>query len=67
MENKTCKNKNCMKTLPADYKYKYCEACRNQQVHKVKKGLKAAAGAAVTVACLALSYISTGKINLKKK
>lgn len=56
-----------MKTLPADYKYKYCEACRNQQVHKVKKGLKAAAGAAGTVACLALSYISTGKINLKKK
>lgn len=67
MENKTCKNKKCMKVLPADYKYKYCEACRNRQVQKVKKGLKAAAGAAGTVACLALSYISTGKINLKKK
>ena len=48
MENKVCKNKNCLKPLPDGYKHKYCEACRNQQAQKVKNGLKAAAGIAGT-------------------
>lgn len=40
MENKVCKNKKCMKFLPAGYKHRYCEACRNRQAQKLKNGLK---------------------------
>lgn len=35
-EIKFCKNKKCRKVLPEDYKYKYCEACRNRQAYWVK-------------------------------
>ena len=37
---KVCKNKKCQKTLPFDYKYKYCEACRNQRADTAKGVLK---------------------------
>ena len=50
MEEKRCKNKKCMKLLPDDYKYKYCEACRNERASKVKKvctGMVTLAGAAI--------------------
>lgn len=66
MENKVCKNKKCSKPLPMGYKHKYCEACRNQQVQKVKNGFKAAAGVAGTVACVAVTVVTAGKINPKK-
>lgn len=66
MGNKVCKNKNCLKSLPDEYKHKYCEACRNQQAQKVKNGLKAAAGLAGTVACFAVTIVTAGKINPKK-
>lgn len=66
MENKVCKNKNCLKPLPDGYKHKYCEACRNQQAQKVKDGLKVAAGIAGTAACFAVTIVSAGKINPKK-
>ena len=48
------------------YKHKYCEACRNQQVHTLKKGLKAAAGVTGTVACLVVTVMTAGEIDLKK-
>lgn len=71
MKNKTdevkyCKNKDCKKVLPLGYKHKYCEACRNKQAQKVKSGLKAAAGAAGTAACIAVTIVTAGKINPKK-
>lgn len=64
MENKVCKNKNCMKTLPDGYKYKFCEACRNQQVQKVKKGLKTVVSVAGSAVCFAI--VTIGKNNSKK-
>ncbi len=66
MKNKVCKNKKCMKPLPDEYKYKYCEACRNQHAQKVKNGLKAVAGVAGTAACFAVTIVNAGKINPKK-
>ena len=55
-----------MKPLPKGYKHKYCEACRNQHAQKVKNGLKVAASLAGTAACLAVTIVTAGKINLKK-
>lgn len=66
MENKVCKNKKCLKPLPEGYKHKYCEACRNQQAQKVKSGLKAAAGVAGSVACVAVTIVTAGRVNPKK-
>ena len=66
MENKVCKNKNCMKPLPEGYKHKYCEACRNRQAQKVKNGFKTAAGIVGTAACFAVTIVTDGKINPKK-
>ena len=40
METKKCKNKKCQRPLPKEYKYKYCENCRNEQVNSVKKIIK---------------------------
>ncbi len=66
MKQNVCRNKKCMKHLPDGYKHKYCEACRNQQVHTLKKGLKAAAGVTGTVACLVVTVMTAGEIDLKK-
>lgn len=66
MENKVCKNKKCLKPLPEGYKHKCCEACRNQQAQKVKNGLKAVAGVAGSVACVAVTIVAAGKVNPKK-
>ena len=62
MENKVCKNKKCLKPLPEGYKHKYCEACRNQQAQKVKK----VARVAVSVAGVAVTIVTAGKVNPKK-
>lgn len=66
MEIKVCKNKKCLKPLPEGYTHKYCEACRNQQAQKVKNGFKAAAGIVGTVACVAVTIATAGKVNPKK-
>ena len=63
MENKVCENKKCMNFLPAGYKHRYCEACRNRQAQKLKNGLKTAGAAA---ACLAVTIVTAGRINPKK-
>lgn len=66
MENKICRNKNCMKPLPVGYKYKYCEACRNQQVQKMKNGLKIAVPCAGAAVCTIIKKVIVGKIKPKK-
>ena len=66
VEIKYCRNKKCHKPLPAGYKHKYCEACRNQQAQKAKdagKGILAGAGA---IASIAVVILTGGKINPKK-
>ena len=32
---RVCKNKKCQKVLPAGYKHRYCEACRNKHVREL--------------------------------
>lgn len=39
-EIRVCKNKKCQKVLPAGYKHKYCEACRNKHAETAKNVLK---------------------------
>ena len=61
MENKVCKK--CKKPLPEEYKYKKCESCINSQVQGVKNGIKATAGAFVSVVVV---VATKGKFNPKK-
>ena len=62
MKIEKCRNKKCQRSLPEGYKHKYCENCRNEHAKKLKDTGKAFAGVAV----LAVSILSSGKINLKK-
>lgn len=62
MEIKYCKNKKCKRLLPAGYKHKYCENCRNEHVKQIKDVGKAVAGVTVFVVGAALK----GKINHRK-
>lgn len=69
MKNKTdevkyCKSKDCKKVLSVGYKYKYCEACRNKHVEKIKKILKVVGG---TVASVAVVVLTVRKNNPKNK
>lgn len=61
---KICKNKKCQKALPFDYKYKYCEACRNQRADTAKGVLKNIGAGAVAAASLAVAIVR--KINQDK-
>lgn len=63
---KFCKNKKCHKILPAGYKHKYCEACRNQHAKTTKNILKGVGACAATAASVAILAASGGKINLKR-
>lgn len=58
-----CKNKKCQKLLPEDYKYKYCEHCRNKHADTVKNVIRAAGG----VAAFALVVVIGGKFKPKSK
>ncbi len=62
-EVRVCKNKKCQKVLPAGYKYKYCEACRNQHAKTAKNALKGIGGAAASVASIVLLVLSQGRKN----
>lgn len=59
---RVCANKNCQKVLPSGYKYRYCEACRNKQAEKVKKGI----GIGAVVGGVVVALVTRGKINFKK-
>ena len=65
-EIRVCKNKKCQKILPNGYKYNYCEACRNQQAQTAKRVLKGVGLGAGTVATIAVTLVTGGKINLRK-
>lgn len=65
-EIRICKNKKCQKVLPAGYKHKYCEACRNKHAEAVKNVLKAIGTGAATVASAAVIVFTGEKINQKK-
>ncbi len=64
-EIKVCKNKKCQKVLPAGYKHKYCEACRNHHAQTAKNIMKGVAAGVGTAASVAVLVITRGKINLK--
>ena len=66
-KNKVCKNKNCQKPLPSDYKYKYCEACRNKRADKTKKVLKGIGAGAAAVGTVVLAIATKGKFVPKGK
>ena len=65
MEQKRCKNKNCGKVLPEGYKYSLCEHCRNQRVDKTKNVLKGIGVGIGTVAGVAVTVLTLGKIKPK--
>lgn len=48
-EVRVCKNKECQKVLPAGYKYKYCEACRNKRAESAKRIVVGIAGSALSI------------------
>ena len=62
--NKKCKNKKCQKPLPADYKYKYCEHCRNEQTDKLKQLGKVAGGVLISAV---IAVVTKGKFKPKNK
>lgn len=66
MEIKKCKNKKCQRSLPNDYKHRYCENCRNENIKRIKDVGQAALGLVVLVGGTALTVVTKGKINLKK-
>ncbi len=41
--------KDCHKPLPEDYKYKYCEACRNKKVETAKHVIMGVFGVGATI------------------
>ena len=61
MERK-CKNKKCQKILPEDYKYKYCEHCRNKRSDTLKQVRNVAGGLLV----VALTVVTKGNFKPKK-
>lgn len=65
-EIRVCKNNKCQKVLPAGYKHKYCEACRNKHAETANNVLKGLGTGAVTVASVAIVVVTGGKINPKK-
>lgn len=66
IETRVCKNKKCQKVLPAGYKNKYCEACKNKHVETVKNAVKNIGTGVATVAGIAVIVATGGKIKPKK-
>lgn len=62
-EVRVCKNKRCQKLLPIGYKHKYCEACRNKQIQRMRDISKIGGIALTGVAVL---VFTGGKTNFKK-
>lgn len=65
-EVRVCKNKKCQKVMPEGYKYRYCEACRNQHAQTTKNALKGICTGVVTVVGVVVVVVTGGKFNLKK-
>ena len=65
-EIQVCKNNKCQKVLPAGYKHKYCEACRNKHAETAKNVLKGLGVGVATVASVAVVVVTGREINSKK-
>ena len=63
---RVCRNKRCQKVLPPDYKYIYCEACRNKRAEKTKRVLKTVGAGVAPVGSLAIAIIPGGRIKPKE-
>lgn len=60
-ETRVCKNKKCQKPLPKDHKHRYCEACRNKRLDKIRDGKKVVQSLAVLGVGLIIKGISENK------
>lgn len=58
---RVCKNKECQKILPPDYKHKYCEACRNKHAQMTKNVFKGIGVGAAGVASIAVMIVTGGR------
>lgn len=58
---RVCKNKKCQKVLPAGYRHKYCEACRNQHVQTAKGTLKGIGTGVAAAASAVVIIVTKGK------
>ena len=61
------KCKKCQKILPAEYKYKLCENCRNERIDGVKQTGKKIVGGVVVVGGIIIAVATKGKINPNDK
>ena len=66
MEQKVCKSKKCQRPLPATYKHKYCENCRNKRASQVKKVGTNVAAFGIAAASIVVRAATKGNIKLKK-
>lgn len=68
-EKRVCKK--CQKELPAGYKYKCCEACRNKQVQAIKDGVvnfgKGVLAVGGFVGTVAVAVFANKKINQQEE
>ncbi len=62
-----CKNKDCQKILPKDYKHKLCESCRNKRIDKVKNFGKGALAVGGTLLSIGIAVITKGKFGSNNK
>ena len=58
------KCKKCQKILPAEYKYKLCENCRNERAKNLKDGGKAVLGVA---GAIVIGLFIKGNVNQNDK
>ena len=61
------KCKKCQKILPAEYKYKLCENCRNERVYGLKEMGKKIAGGATVMGGIIFAVVIKGKVNPNDK
>lgn len=61
MKIKICKNKKCERRLPEEYKYKYCENCRNMHVKRIKDTGRLLASVAAVIGGVAINIVKRGK------
>ncbi len=59
--------KKCGKILPKGYSEPLCENCKTKKAHTFKTAALAVAGTLFTVAGIAVSLVTGGKVNLPTK
>lgn len=66
-EIKLCKNKDCQKVLPKDYKHKLCESCRNKRIDTAKDIVKGTLAVGGTALGVVVTVITKGKFDSSNK